>query len=291
MLQAQETFTLDDMTRAAEQWAQENLDEDFLRSLNEADQRKVQELLRDIQKQFHGEYIIDLAQLRDAARGIVPLLESYEETTPLAEWLKARLDYLDVANELRLLISPPVKPGEKPKPFSPPPSKVREIWIKEFIKRPVPENAKPYVPRLKSIFQEEKVPPELVWVAEVESGFDARARSPAGAAGLFQLMPRTAKKYGLRTWPLDQRYKPETSAHAAAQYLQRLQSKYHDWRLALAAYNAGEGTVDALLARYKTRSFDTIARHLPAETQLYVPKVEATVLKREGMKLAQLSSQ
>jgi len=109
--------------------------------------------------------------------------------------------------------------------------------------RPVPAEAKPYVGKLKPIFTEKKVPDQLVWLAEVESSFDPEARSPAGAAGLFQLMPQTAKQYGLRTWPFDQRLDPEPSARVAAALLARLQEKFKDWRLTLAAYNAGEGTV------------------------------------------------
>jgi membrane-bound lytic murein transglycosylase D len=101
-------------------------------------------------------------------------------------------------------------------------------------------------------------------------------------------MPATAKRFGLRTWPLDQRLKPETSARAAAQYLHSLHARFHDWRLALAAYNAGEGTVDNLLARRKVHTFDAISTALPAETQMFVPKIEATLLRREGMKLSQL---
>jgi len=133
------------------------------------------------------------------------------------------------------------------------------------------------------------VPPELVWIAEVESSFDPRARSPAGAAGLFQLMPATAQRFGLRSsWPWDQRLKPEPSARAAAQYLSFLHGKFKDWRLALAAYNAGEGTVQDLLTRRKAHSYDAIARELPAETQMYVPKVEAILLRREGVRLAEL---
>ena len=65
---------------------------------------------------------------------------------------------------------------------------------------------------------------------------------------------------------------------------------FHDWRLALAAYNCGEGTVQKLLDRYKTQSYDDIAEHLPAETQMYVPRVEAVILQREGAKLEQLST-
>jgi membrane-bound lytic murein transglycosylase D len=101
-------------------------------------------------------------------------------------------------------------------------------------------------------------------------------------------MPTTAKRFGLRTWPMDQRLKPDASARAAAQYLHALHVHFHDWRLALAAYNAGEGTVDNLLARRKAHTFDAIATGLPAETQMYVPKIEATILRREGMKLSQL---
>lgn len=56
----------------------------------------------------------------------------------------------------------------------------------------------------------------------------------------------------------------------------------------MAAYNSGEGTVRKLLTKHKARSFDSIATHLPAETQMYVPKVEATVFRREGVQLAAL---
>jgi membrane-bound lytic murein transglycosylase D len=129
------------------------------------------------------------------------------------------------------------------------------------------------------------VPPQLVWVAEVESSFDPSARSPAGAAGLFQLMPDTAKRYGLRTWPSDQRLDAEQSARVATAYLGQLHEKFKDWRLALAAYNAGEGTVQNLLKRHKANSYDAIASYLPAETQMFVPKVEATVQRREGVEL------
>jgi membrane-bound lytic murein transglycosylase D len=106
---------------------------------------------------------------------------------------------------------------------------------------------------------------------------------------MFQLMPATAKRYGLKTaWPWDQRLSPEPSARAAAQYLRYLHGHFKDWRLALAAYNAGEGRVQDLLTRQKANSFDGIASRLPAETQMYVPKIEATLLKREGLRLSEL---
>jgi membrane-bound lytic murein transglycosylase D len=101
-------------------------------------------------------------------------------------------------------------------------------------------------------------------------------------------MPDTAKRFGLSLWPRDQRFQPEPSATTSAQYLKYLHDRFKDWRLALAAYNAGEGTVQKLLDRYKTSSYDAIAEHLPAETQMYVPRVEAVLLQREGAKLEQL---
>jgi membrane-bound lytic murein transglycosylase D len=103
-------------------------------------------------------------------------------------------------------------------------------------------------------------------------------------------MPDTARRFGLSLWPRDQRFQTEPSATASAQYLKYLYGRFKDWQLVLAAYNSGEGTVQKLLDRYKTNSYDAIAEHLPAETQMYVPRVEALILQREGAKLEQLSS-
>jgi membrane-bound lytic murein transglycosylase D len=285
------TVTLDDLMQSAQEWANDNLDTNVLAALQNTDQEKVREFLDTIQKNFQGSYVIDLAQLRDTAKTVLPLLDNYQETAPYAAWLKTRMDYLDTAEELRLLIPPPKTTPQLPPapPYNPPPEQIREIWIRKISTRLVPDEAKPYVGKLKTIFSQQKVPSQLVWVAEVESSFDPGARSPAGAAGLFQLMPETAKQYGLRTWPSDQRLQPEPSARAAAAYLGKLHEKFQDWRLTLAAYNAGEGTVQNLLKRYKATTYDAIASHLPAETQMYVPKVEATLQKREGITLAELS--
>jgi membrane-bound lytic murein transglycosylase D len=286
----EDTITLDDLVQSADEWAKENLDDDTLRALQEVDRQQVKQFFRDLAKQLHNQQVVDLGTLNETAKTILPLLERYEETAPYAAWLKTRLDYLEVADQIRRSTPPPTpQPGQPPKPPpNPAPSREREIWIKRLSARPWPEAAKPYVARLKPIFAEQKVPPELVWLAEVESSFDARVRSPAGAAGLFQLMPATAKSYGLKTSPSDQRLQPEDSARAAAKYLGHLHGQFKDWRLALAAYNAGEGTVQKLLERHKARTFDAIATHLPAETQMYVPKVEATLLRREGVELSRL---
>ena len=285
-------FTLPELVQGAQQWAQQNLDTNVLNALSEVDERTVQQFFCEVQQRFQGDYVVDMAALRQTAQVVLPLLESREETQPYAAWLKARMDYLEVADEIRLTIPPPTVPtNQLPQSVpNPPPQKERELWVKKVSVRPWPARAKEYVPALKLIFAAQKIPPELVWVAEVESGFDRRALSPAGAAGLFQLMPDTAKRFGLSLWPRDQRYQAEPSATASAQYLKYLYNRFHDWRLALAAYNAGEGTVQKLLNRHKTASYDAIAEHLPAETQMYVPRVEATLRQRESANLERLSA-
>ncbi len=285
-----DAITLDDLAQSAQQWAQDNLDENALQVLKSVDQEKVRQLFKEIQKGFHGEYVVDLAALKDSAKALIPLLESCDETLPYAIWFKVQLDYLEVADQFRLIIPPPeTEPGRPPRPApNPSPQLQRDIWIEKLVNRPWPDAAKSYVSLLKPVFAAQKIPPELVWLAEVESSFDPRARSPEGAAGLFQLMPATARQYGLRVWPFDQRLKPEPSARAAAKYLGALHRRFKDWRLTLAAYNAGEGTVQKLLAHSKTHTFDAIATRLPAETQMFVPRVEATLLRREGVRLAEL---
>ena len=115
------------------------------------------------------------------------------------------------------------------------------------------------------------------------SSFDPEAQSPAGARGLFQFMPATAKRFGLSTFPFDERTHPQKSARAAARYLRFLHGRFGDWPLALAAYNAGEGRIARELEKSKRRSFDAIADRLPAETRFYVPKVLATVAARENV--------
>src|ERR1043166_2316800 len=89
-----DTNALRQAFEAAEVWAKENLDEDVLRALQQVDREKVEQFLRDYQKQLEGEYVLDLATLKGAATAVLPLLEAHEETQPYAVWLKAQLDYL-----------------------------------------------------------------------------------------------------------------------------------------------------------------------------------------------------
>ena len=146
----------------------------------------------------------------------------------------------------------------------------------------------PMIREMKAIFREEGLPEALVWIAEVESQFDPVARSRAGAVGLFQLMPQTARRFGLRTWPVDERRNPAASARAAARYLATLYERFSDWSLVVAAYNAGESRVSRTLKRHGAVSYAEIARHVPAQTRSYVPRVLNIMADREGLETAAL---
>jgi membrane-bound lytic murein transglycosylase D len=281
------------MLDTAQQWAQDNLDEDVLAALQSSDRQKVASFLENYNERLQGDYVLDVAQLKDVAISALPLLDSYEETAPYAAWLRARMDYFEVASELKTNL-PPVPPSAAtnlpPVKINPSFAQEEEIWIKKVAPRPWPRGADKLVPQLKKIFTAERVPAELVWMAEVESGFDRRAESPAGAVGIYQLMPATAKSLGLSLWPFDQRKQTEPAARAAAKYLRYLHGKFGDWRLALAAYNCGEGNLRRLMQRHNADSYAAIATRLPAETQMYVPKVAATIQKREGVTLGKLKA-
>jgi Transglycosylase SLT domain len=135
-----------------------------------------------------------------------------------------------------------------------------------------------YQNTLGHILAEEQVPVELFAVALVESGFNPLALSPKGARGIWQLMPATAARYGLTVEPLnDHRTHPEHSTRAAARYLRDLYRQFGDWKLALAAYNWGEGKVQRVIDKTGLRNFDELARRglLPLETRNYVPAVLA----------------
>jgi membrane-bound lytic murein transglycosylase D len=129
--------------------------------------------------------------------------------------------------------------------------------------------------------RDRRLPEDLIWVAMIESGFDARARSPAGAVGLWQFMPATGAVYGLQQNRfLDQRKNPRLATQAAAHHLQDLYLRFGAWDLALAAYNMGyEQLLDAI-DRYGTADFNELARQeaIPSETAAYVPKIQAAAI-------------
>lgn len=128
------------------------------------------------------------------------------------------------------------------------------------------------------ILQNEGLPAKILNVAAVESGFNPAALSPKGALGLWQLMPETARRYGLEVSAhRDERSDPVKSTYAAASYMKDLYAQFGDWPLALAAYNAGEDRIQQALNRFGARDFWTLSARsaLPEETRRYVPAVLA----------------
>ena len=140
-----------------------------------------------------------------------------------------------------------------------------------------------YRPLAEKIFKQEGVPVEYVWLAQVESGWRTAAVSPVGASGVWQLMPATGQRFGLkRVGFMDERLDFAKATRAAAQYLRWLSNRYNgNWELAVAAYNCGEGNMDRAIARAGgVRDFWTLKRLglLPRETSNYVPAVLATIV-------------
>lgn len=136
--------------------------------------------------------------------------------------------------------------------------------------------------RIEQWLRAENVPAELLWVAAAESGFNAHSESSAGAVGLWQLMPDTARSYGLRVdaW-VDERKDPEKATRAAARLLRDLRARFGAWELALAAYNMGYGALLRSMRRFNTTDFETLAATeggLPFETARYVPRIMSLAL-------------
>ncbi len=137
-----------------------------------------------------------------------------------------------------------------------------------------------YVGMMQKILSRYGLPEDLVYVALIESGFSPKAYSVAKAAGPWQFMSATGRRYGLRIdWWTDERRDAEKSTHAAASYLRDLYGMFESWPLATAAYNAGEGKIQKAVARYKSDDFSELIRHryLKQETKDYVPKMLAAL--------------
>lgn len=119
------------------------------------------------------------------------------------------------------------------------------------------------------------LPLELKMISVIESSLNPNAVSPAGAIGLWQFMPGTAKLMGLDfNRVVDERRDPKKSADAAARYFVKLYSIFNDWNLALAAYNCGPNRVlSAIDAAGGEKDFWAIRKYLPRETQNYIPKL------------------
>jgi membrane-bound lytic murein transglycosylase D len=151
-----------------------------------------------------------------------------------------------------------------------------------------------YRPYIVQKLREAGLPEELSWLPLIESGFKIKAFSRARALGLWQFIPSTGYKFGLkRTQYIDERIDPEKSTEAAIAYLKELHGIFGDWSTVLAAYNCGEGRVLRVIRTQNVNYLDNfwdLYQRLPLETARYVPRFLAalhlvTTPEKYGLKL------
>lgn len=135
-----------------------------------------------------------------------------------------------------------------------------------------------YEPMILAKLEESGLPKDLLYLAMIESGFQAKAYSSAHASGIWQFIPDTGKRHGLEiNRAVDERNDPEKSTEAAIKYLSKLHRRFDSWYLAAASYNTGENRVGRIMKREtgsergEDADYYRIWDHLPKETRDYVP--------------------
>ena len=136
------------------------------------------------------------------------------------------------------------------------------------------------------IFDKNNIPREINFVSMLESGFNPKIESSAGAIGLWQFMPSTAKIFGLRIdeW-VDERMDIYHSTNAAVSYFKSLLKKFGSWELALAGYNCGDLNVKKAIDEYNSNDFWYLSKYaFPKQTKEYVPQIIALMHISEDLK-------
>jgi len=147
---------------------------------------------------------------------------------------------------------------------------------KHFLK--VLENGNRFVPILQSMLHDAKIPEAFLYLAMAESNFVPNAYSKARAVGIWQFMPYTARKFGLKIdLYVDERRDPIKSTEAAIKYLKYLHKKFGKWYLAAIAYNCGEGRVAKAIRRAKSDDLSVLLnkrkKYIPRESRIYIRKI------------------
>ena len=155
-----------------------------------------------------------------------------------------------------------------------------EAWYAsrpDYVKRMV-ERSQRYLFHIVEEVQKRNMPTEIALLPMIESAFNPQANSTSKASGIWQFIPSTGKNFGLKqNWWVDNRRDVTAATNAALDYLQKLHGMFGTWDLALAAYNAGEGTVQRAIDKNRRQGLPTDYQNLslPEETRNYVPKLQA----------------
>ena len=155
-----------------------------------------------------------------------------------------------------------------------------EAWYAsrpDYVKRMIGRSQR-YLYHIVIEVEKRGMPSEIALLPMVESAFNPTANSRTKASGIWQFMPATGKTFGLKQdWWVDNRRDVTAATNAALNYLQKLYGMFGSWDLALAAYNAGEGTVKHAIDRNRKKGLPTdyASLPLPDETKNYVPKLQA----------------
>jgi membrane-bound lytic murein transglycosylase D len=200
-------------------------------------------------------------QKYDRTTGVSPLAATKAEAAPLAgaDWDLPNLDHERV-----------------------------DFWVERFTtdKRDdftrFLERSGRYVPMISAKLEERGMPQDLIYLAMIESGFNATAYSHAAAAGIWQFISETGQRYGLDiNAAVDERYDPVKATDSALDYLTYLHNRFDSWYLAAAAYNTGENRVGRIMReetgseKGSEESYYDIWHRLPRETRDYVPLMVA----------------
>ena len=138
-----------------------------------------------------------------------------------------------------------------------------------------------FFPLIESSLAQAGLPSDLKYLAVAESDLRPQVVSPAGASGIWQFIPSTARHFGLKVnKEEDQRMLPDVLLPIGMKYLASLYSRFGSWSLAMAAYNAGEARVSGALSSQKAGDYYQLS--LPRETERYVYRIAAIKLVLEG---------
>ncbi|HUT03152.1 MAG TPA: LysM peptidoglycan-binding domain-containing protein [bacterium] len=149
-----------------------------------------------------------------------------------------------------------------------------------FIERTLRRSGR-YMPMIKQELHKAGLPEDLAYLVIVESGFSPYATSYARARGLWQFMPSTGRRYGLKmNYWVDERCDPEKSTRAAIGYLKDLYDEFASWKLVLASYNGGEGAVRQAIEQCGTSDFWDVmsSARIHPQTREYVPRFMAATI-------------